>query len=236
MIFETSLVPAGAFMMGDDAGRPDERPAHEVFVDAFRIAVAPVTNAMYREFLDATGYASPPFWADARFNAPDQPAVGVTWHDAMACCAWLTELRGERWRLPTEAEREKAALGGLERARYPWGDDEGPEGGRFEQDAPCAVGLSGPNGYGLYDMAYNVHEWCSDWYDANYYAIAPRENPQGPATGVRRSARGGAWRHQVKINRCAARSSLDPTFTYNDFGFRLVCDVGSDAPLTSTAL
>jgi formylglycine-generating enzyme required for sulfatase activity len=225
MIIETSLIPAGAFVMGDDAGRPDERPAHEVHVDAFRIALTPVTNATYAEFLAATGHPAPPFWSDVRFNAPEQPAVGITWHDAMAFCAWFSFVRDERWRLPTEAEREKAALGGLGRVRYPWGDDEGPESGRFRQDAPCAVALSGPNGYGLFDMAYNVHEWCSDWYDARYYETVPRENPQGPEYGTRRSARGGAWRHQVKINRCAARSSLDPSFTYNDFGFRVVLDV-----------
>jgi formylglycine-generating enzyme required for sulfatase activity len=225
MIVETALIPGGAYVMGDDAGRPDERPAHEVHVDAFRIALTPVTNATYAKFLAAAGHTPPPFWSDARFNAPDQPAVGITWHDAMAFCAWLSSLGDGPCRLPTEAEREKAALGGLSRARYPWGDDEGPDGGRFHQDAPCAVGLSGPNGYGLYDMAYNVHEWCSDWYDARYYAQSPRENPAGPGHGTRRSARGGAWRHQVKINRCAARSSLDPAFTYNDFGFRVVLDL-----------
>jgi formylglycine-generating enzyme required for sulfatase activity len=224
MIVETKPVPAGAFIMGDRHGRPDEQPEHEVYTAAFRIGVTPVANVTYRAFLEATGRESPPFLDDHRFDAVDQPVVGVTWDDAMAFCAWLSTLHGGRWRLPTEAEREKAARGGLVAARYPWGDDGGPDGGRIAQDAPRGVGLSAPNGYGLFDMGYNVHEWCSDWYDAGYYATAPRDNPQGPECGIRRAARGGAWRHQVKISRCAARSSLDPTFKYNDFGFRVVLE------------
>jgi formylglycine-generating enzyme required for sulfatase activity len=226
LAIDTVLVPAGAFIMGDSGGRPDERPAHEVLVDAFRIARAPITNAEYGRFLAESGREAPPFMGDAKFNAADQPVVGVTWDDAAAFCAWLSALTGGRWRLPTEAEREKAARGGLAGAEYPCGGDGTLDGGGIAQDAPRAVGLSAPNGYGLYDMAYNVHEWCSDWYDAAYYAVSPAENPQGPATGRRRSARGGAWRHQVKTNRCAARSSLDPSFRYNDFGFRVVTDAG----------
>jgi formylglycine-generating enzyme required for sulfatase activity len=87
------------------------------------------------------------------------------------------------------------------------------------------VGLSVPNGYGLLDMGYNVHEWCSDWYDPGYYARSPLDDPRGPATGARRASRGGAWRHQIQVCRNAARSSLDPGFRYNDYGFRVVCAV-----------
>jgi formylglycine-generating enzyme required for sulfatase activity len=219
---DTALIPDGAFRMGDDAGRPDERPAHLVHVSAFRIALVPVANAEYARFLAATSHNEPRFWNDDRFNAADQPVVGVTWFDAVAYCAWLASETGEPWRLPTEAEREKAARGGVDGLDYPCPDEPGDDGGRFEQDRPSPVGLSNPNGYGLYDMAYNVHEWCSDWYDAAYYAVSPDADPPGPATGRRRTSRGGAWRHQVKLNRCAARSSLDPTFRYNDYGFRVV--------------
>ena len=215
----TVLIPAGEFVMGDDGGRPDERPAHRVYVSAFRMAVVPVTNAEYSAFV-ASGHAAPKFCADARFSAPEQPVVGVTWADAVAYCAWLSAT-GRAYRLPTEAEREKAARGGRAGLRYPWGDDEGADGGRFPQEAPWAVGRSEPNGYGLYDMAYNVHEWCSDWYGATYYAESPARDPQGPPAGTRRASRGGAWRHQVKFNRCAARSSLPPAFEYNDYGFRI---------------
>jgi sulfatase modifying factor 1 len=221
----TTPIPEGPFVMGDDDGRPDERPAHRVWVSVFRLALLPVTNRDYASFLAVTGHAPPRFWDDARFNAPEQPVVGVSWHDAVAYCEWLSSLTGHRYRLPTEAEREKAARGGLERAQFPWGDDPGADGGRFPQDAPRPAGLSAPNGYGLLDMAYNVHEWCSDWYGERYYASSPERDPQGPSEGRRRASRGGAWRHQIKISRCSARSSLDPTFQYNDYGFRVALSV-----------
>ncbi len=211
--------------MGDDAGRADERPAHRVWLSAVRLALLPVTNRQYAAFLAATGHEAPRFWDGQGFNAAGQPVVGVSWNDAVAYCEWLCVESDRRYRLPTEAEREKAARGGLDGTRYPWGDDPGEADGRFPQEAPRPAGLSAPNGYGLFDMAYNVHEWCSDWYDAGYYASSPERDPQGPPSGTRRASRGGAWRHQVKISRCAARSSLDPTFRYNDYGFRVALDV-----------
>jgi formylglycine-generating enzyme required for sulfatase activity len=210
--------------MGDDAGRADERPAHRVRLSAFRLALLPVTNGAYATFLRATAHDPPRFWDDPRFNAPAQPVVGVSWFDAVAYCDWLSQQTGRRWRLPTEAEREKASRGGVEGRAYPWGDAPGEANGRFAQDAPFAAGRSAPNGYGLLDTAYNVHEWCSDWYDAGYYRRSPERDPQGPSAGTRRASRGGAWRHQVKVCRCAARSSLDPAFRYNDYGFRLATD------------
>jgi formylglycine-generating enzyme required for sulfatase activity len=218
----TVLIPAGMFVMGDDHGRPDERPAHAVHVSAFRIAVTPVTNAQYQVFVSETSHEVPRFWTEARFNNADQPVVGINWHDAVAYCEWLSQATETHWRLPTEAEREKAARGGDDAD-----DIIAPGEGRFVQDAPRAVGLSAPNGYGLHDMTYNVHEWCADWYAARYYEVAPLADPVGPLAGQRRASRGGAWRHQVKISRCAARSSLDPTFRYNDYGFRVAGDADS---------
>ena len=220
----TALVRAGAFAMGSDDGLPNEQPVHTVELSAFRIALLPVTNREFASFLAATGHEPPRFWHDAAFNAPEQPVVGVTWFDAADYCRWLSESTGKTYRLPTEAEREKAARGGVDGVAYPWGDGPGPEDGRFAQEAPFVVGRSQANGYGLRDMGYNVHEWCSDWYGATYYRRSPSRDPQGPEEGTRRSARGGAWRHQVKVSRCAARSSLDPTFQYNDFGFRVVLE------------
>jgi formylglycine-generating enzyme required for sulfatase activity len=219
-------VPGGSFVMGDPAGRPDEQPPHEVTIAAFEAAAVPVTNRLYGQFLAATRHEPPRFWGDARFNAPDQPVTGVNWYDAVAYCHWLTEASGRIHRLPSEAEREKLSLGGLQ-ARYPWGDADPPfEGplarGTRGQDRPLPVGRMGPNGYGLYDTAYNVHEWCSDWYEPTYYASAPANDPRGPATGFRRASRGGAWRHEIKVTRCAARSSLNPQLRYNDYGLRAV--------------
>jgi len=237
------LIPAGVFTMGDAAARPDERPPHRVYVSAFEIAVLPVTNRDFAAFIEATGHEPPRFWDDAQFNTPRQPVVGVIWHDGVAYCEWMSGTTGRHYRLPTEAEREKASRGGREGAAYPWGDT--PEGGGvfsaetvlpaglthadtrdgiFAQAGPFDVGLSRPNLYGLLDIAYNIHEWCSDWYDPTYYAESPTHDPRGPMSGKRRVSRGGAWRHQVKICRNSARSSLVPEFRYNDYGFRLARD------------
>ena len=93
---------------------------------------------------------------------------------------------------------------------------------------PNAVARYAPNAFGLYDICDNVHEWCSDWYDPNYYAISPERNPRGPepqfGSGQRKASRGGSWRHHVKVSRCSARSSIPPDFHYADYGFRVACD------------
>src|SRR5690349_12458492 len=109
---ETVLIPEGPLTMGDDNARPDERPAHRVHHPALRIAVLPVTNDDYAPFLAATAPAPPRFWDDPAFNSPRQPVVGITWADAVAYCDWLSETTSRRFRVPTEAEWEKAARGG----------------------------------------------------------------------------------------------------------------------------
>lgn len=222
---ETVCIPAGPFIMGDDTERPDERPAHRVTLSAFRMAVLPVTNEEYAAFVAATGHELPRFWQDPAFSHPRQPVVGVSWYDAVAYCGWLSGVQGGQFRLPTEAEWEKAALGGVEGAKYPWGDEPfDGNGGRFPQDATWRVGAAPANGYGLIDIGFNVHEWCSDWYDPGYYAVSPEHDPQGPLTGQRRASRGGAWRHAVKVSRCSARSSIPPDYRYNDYGVRVVLE------------
>lgn len=221
---EKALIPGGSFTMGDDNGRPDERPAHRVTLEAFRLAVLPVTNEVYTPFLEATGHEPPRFWGDPAFNGGRQPVVGVSWFDAVAYCEWLSQHSGERYRLPTEAEWERAARGGTESV-YPWGDEPfDGEGGRFKQETTWEVGRAPPNPYGIVDIGFNVHEWCSDWYDADYYAHSPERDPKGPPSGERRTSRGGAWRHLVKVSRCSARSSIPPDYRYNDYGFRLAVD------------
>jgi sulfatase modifying factor 1 len=221
-------VTGGRFLMGDDGGRPDERPAHAVRVGPFWAAVAPVTNAEFDLFVASTGRAPARFRDDPRFSDPACPVVGVSWFMAVDYCEWLSRETGRRFRLPTEAEREFAARGGLEGADWPWGDED--PASKPELAEVCTLECTHvptplcANGYGLLCMADNVHEWCSDWYDAAYYAVSPAEDPRGPATGRRRASRGGAWRHQVKYNRCSARSSLDPSFEYNDYGFRVYAD------------
>ncbi|MGE0043613.1 MAG: formylglycine-generating enzyme family protein [Vicinamibacterales bacterium] len=217
-------IPAGTFLMGSDDGQADERPVHEVAVDAFRLAVHPVTNADYARFLADTGHEAPRDWAAMSARGGDRPAVGVSWHDAQAYCAWRGGVSGLACRLPTEAEWERAARGGVDGERYPWGDEVPgwlPAGGRGPLDAPWPVTLGPPNRFGLLGIAANVHEWCADWHDAGYYAACPDRNPQGPATGRRRASRGGSWRHAVTISRTAARSRIDPSFRYTDYGFRV---------------
>jgi sulfatase modifying factor 1 len=110
---------------------------------------------------------------------------------------------------------------------FPWGNDP-PQSRPFYQDrwktGPEPVGQSQPNSYGLFEMCENVHEWCSDWFDAGYYAISPERNPQGPEEGTRKASRGGSWRHHIKVSRCSARSSIPPEFQYADYGFRVICN------------
>ena len=217
---EMIVIPEGDFLMGSENGGGNEKPVHHVWVDAFVIAKYPVTNREYEIFMKMTGYPPPPFWGAPKFQHPDQPVVGPTWYDAVAYCNWLKELTGKAYRLPTEAEREKAARGGLEGHEYPWGDELPQDhlGGRNAPHFP--VGTDGPNGYGLCNMSEGVHEWCADWYDVSYYQISPDQNPKGPGHGSRRVARGGSWRHRIRFARCAARSSLGPEKQFSDFGFR----------------
>jgi formylglycine-generating enzyme required for sulfatase activity len=222
MVNAFSRIPEGWFLMGSDEGHDDERPVHRVWVDAFELAVWPVTRQEYDVFLQATGHVRPRDWS-TELTGPDLPVVGVSWVDCQAYCAWRAGA-GEAVRLPTEAEWERAARGGREGGRYPWGDaipNWIPEGGRGPLRAPWPVTLGEPNPFGLYGIAANVHEWCADWYAADYYAVSAERDPAGPPTGIRRVSRGGSWRHAVTISTCAARSRLDPSFRYTDYGFRL---------------
>ena len=219
-------IPASDFLMGSDRHGSNEKPVHCVWIDAFALSKYPVTRREYSLFTAATCHAPPIFWDEPQFQHPDQPVVGANWFDAVAYCEWLSTVTARCYRLPTEAEREKAARGGLEGAAYPWGAQlpADHQGGR---DAPLhCVGLDGPNGYGLYNMSAGVHEWCSDFYDKAYYTYSPDRNPSGPASGNRRVGRGGSWRHQICFSRCAARSSLAPDKQFSDFGFRCALTEG----------
>jgi sulfatase modifying factor 1 len=223
-----AAIPAGYFTMGCEQGRDEEKPVHRVWVDAFEMAVHQVRNRDYAAFLAATGSVAPPQWNDAHFDHPDQPVVSVSWFEAAAYCEWLSRECGSHYRLPAEAEWERAARGGTEGSLYVWGD-EAP-GVREEYlrrwggvvDGPRPVGEEPPNPFGVFDIGENVHEWCADWFDRNYYSVAAERNPSGPANGERRASRGGSWRHQIKVSRCAARSSIPPSFQYADYGFRLI--------------
>jgi len=179
---------------------------------AFFFGRTPVTNAQYAPFLAADRAAAPPWWTDPGFSAPDQPVVGITWHDAAAYGAWLSESEGGVWRLPSEAEWEHAASGGLDAPATSWGDTI-PEGevptGAIA--GPWPVGRGTPNGYGLCDIGTIVHEWCLDAHGS-----------------VRRASRGGSWRHAIRWSSPRAKSSLPPGYRYSDYGFRVLREAGSD--------
>lgn len=200
-------IPAGEFQMGSVDGDDDEKPTHRVYLDAFYIDVCEVTNEDYKRFMDATGHPAPQYWKDDRFNAPDQPAVGVSWYDAAAYCHWAGR------RLPTEAEWEKAARGGLTGKKFPWGDSIDPSKANYGKKVgrTTPVGTYPPNDYGLYDMAGNVWEWCMDEKDHVDYRVL----------------RGGCW-HNPEGDLRVAHSNGDLPTNKNDlFGFRTARAVGA---------
>ena len=221
------IIPAGEFLIGspEGEGSSDEHPQHVVFLDAFYIDKYEVTNAQYKHFMDEKGYKAPAYWNDPKYNAPTQPVVGISWNDANA----YAECAGAR--LPTEAEWEKAARGGLSGKKYPWGDTPYTHdnanyygtGGKDVGDGPAPVGSFAPNGYGLCDVVGNVWEWCADWYDYNYYANLPKSNPKGLSSGSYKVLCGSSWKyHAYDYLRTASRVNFNPANLSYDIGFRCV--------------
>jgi formylglycine-generating enzyme len=261
-------IPAGTFRMGTSGGPGYEAPVHEVELAAFFIDRTEVTVGAFAAFITATGYRTEAerfgwsgvfdpgkhAWAavnGATWRHPDgpdrppaadaEPVTQVSWNDAQAFAKWAGK------RLPTEAEWEYAARGGVDQAVYAWGHDLRP-GGRpvanwwqgtfpdhdtgedgFAGRAP--VGRFAPNGFDLVDVTGNVWEWCADWYDASYYARSPRVAPPGPDAGTERVLRGGSWlcsENFCSNYRPGARSQATPDSGLNNTGFRLVKDVGGN--------
>jgi iron(II)-dependent oxidoreductase len=220
-------IPGDWFLMGSTSGQDCERPIHRVWIDDFLLAATQVTNAEYERFVTATNSEAARFRHDQRLNQPPQPVTGVSWFDAERYCQWLGSQTGRDYRLPTEAEWERAARSDFEQVDFPWGNEPPqslPDYATRWQTGPEPVARYAANTFGLYNMCDNVHEWCGDWYDPDYYAISPERNPRGPAQGERKSSRGGSWRHHVKVARCSARSSIPPDFHYADYGFRVACN------------
>jgi formylglycine-generating enzyme required for sulfatase activity len=221
-------IPAGEFMMGSEGPPDNESPVHRVNLDAFWIDEHEVTVEQFQVFLEDIGYD-----ADPCGEGRDHPVACVTWFDAQAYCEWAGK------RLPTEAEWEKAARGGLEGKLYPWGNEEpvceeGVENGA--QYGLCdgrtvSVKTFSPNGYGLYDMAGNIWEWVADWYDSDYYQHSPTKNPQGPSEGWKnRVLRGGSWNLSSFTLRVSNRIAHNPYVFFDNIGFRCVrsADMGGE--------
>jgi formylglycine-generating enzyme required for sulfatase activity len=254
------LVPAGVFRMGDNAGDGEvrERPVHEVDLDAYYIGKFEITNGAWRQFRDDSDYDNPELWPEHRVVPKDQvpywtqatnhgggtpgsdtyPVLGVNWDSAVAYCNWLSRKTGRKYRLPTEAEWEKAARG-TDQRRYPWGNTIDRSYANFVGaqafDTGVPVGYydgsrrgnqqthDNASPYGAYDMAGNVMEWCHDWYSRDYYAVSPKKNPQGPADGAYRVVRGGTFFEEAFELRSTARSAAWPSFqAHRMVGFRAV--------------
>jgi len=263
-------IPAGKFMMGTSDAQiqemlrenpnwkrewfKDEKPVHEVYTDAFYMDEHEVTNAQYRKFVEATGHREPEGdsyvngknqlfkpWQDQNFNNPNQPVVCVSYEDAKAYAEWVGA------NLPTEAQWEKAARGGLVGKKFPWGDEFPPRElvGNFADEGAkkvfpngpiitgyddgyaytAPVGKFAPNSYGLYDMVGNVSEWCLDAYESDYYGRSLERNPVNnnfTNVNLRLVLRGGAWWDYDGFGklRCADRVCCGPAGVYPAFGFR----------------
>ena len=223
-------IPGGCFDMGDhfSEGAIDELPAHNVCISAFEMDVHEVTNAEYAECVAGGGctvpsntgsYSRATYYGDAAYD--DFPVISVDWYQASDYCAWTNK------RLPTEAEWEYAARGGLSGKRFPWGDTlSGTNANYWNSGDPwdndtSEVEYYAPNGYGLYDMAGNVWEWVNDWWQIDYYSVSPPNDPPGPPNGTSRGLRGGAWVHQLAYDlRVADRVFNNPGDTLNRIGFR----------------
>lgn len=241
------LIPAGEFLRGSTEAQIEEvlrldpslaikpfkfkaeQPVRQICLDAYYIDKYEVTVGQYRKFIKATGYPEPN-WETIRYFSPTDahPIIMVSWEDAMAYAEWAKKS------LPTEAQWEKAACGGLEGKMYPWGDNLSHDyanylgvGGRDQwEESTSPVGSFPPNGYGVYDMAGNVMEWVFDWYDPFYYQQSPKENPVNLTPSPFRILRGGAWCLADDDLRCAGRWMSDVVFRGGDReGFRCALNV-----------
>lgn len=250
--------------MGSDGGLPSESPVHTVELDAFLIDEHEVTVGEFAEFVKATNYrteAEKFGWSGvfdfetgewrrvdgANWRNPedrnltakdDEPVSQISWNDANEYAKWAGK------RLPTEAEFEFAARGGLDGKKYAWGDELRPNGkpvanwwqGKFPEKNTVEDGFLSrapvksfaPNGYGIYDMTGNVWEWTADWFDENYYENSPKKNPKGAANGEEKAIRGGSFlcaENHCSNYRVAGRSHSAPDSGLNNLGFRCVRDI-----------
>jgi len=233
LLTEMAIIPGGTHLRGSNHGARDEMPRHAINLPSFAIDIHPIMNEQFIRFLRAMGTEKDDLnndmirLRDSRIRKnggklsiepgySKHPVVGVTWYGAMAYAKWIGK------RLPTEAEWEVAAYGGLEGAQYPTGEEIERSQANFFNSDTTAVKSYPPNGYGLYDVAGNVYEWCMDWYGYLYYETSMQEpdNPQGPAQGVYRVLRGGCWKSLKEDMRCSHRHRNNPGVMNSTYGFR----------------
>jgi hypothetical protein len=209
-------VPPGEFLMGSEEGASWEKPVHRVAIPGFWIGERPVSNAQFRAFRPE--HHSP---AD---DADDAPVRAASWEDATAYCRWISEQTGSAYRLPSEAEWERAVRGGLEQKKYPWGDQlavpEDKVGDRAAWPAPPA------NAFGLL-IEHELWEWTADVYDRDYYQKSPQQDPKGPAEGEFRVLRGGSYPNDPNSMRCSNRGSARPKTLLPNVTFRVARDAAA---------
>ena len=250
------LIPAGLFTMGsaDPNSGKNERPVHPVYVDAFYIDKYEVTNDQYAGFLNAKGKHSE--WNRVWFDVGDKDArikyvdgryrVQIGYENHPACATWYGAIAYAVWvdkRLPTEAEWEKAARGGLGHQQYPWGNSIDASMANYGRNlgSTAPVGQYPANGYGLYDMIGNVWEWCLDEGDQDFYRRSPLENPIAGAPNITYMVenytsfsdlrnvivRGGSWTTRVWSTRVSRRVVSSPSSANGQNGFRCVREAES---------
>ncbi|MBI5831301.1 MAG: SUMF1/EgtB/PvdO family nonheme iron enzyme [Armatimonadetes bacterium] len=250
---EMVLVPAGVFVRGSDQGEPNQQPARDIWLDAFYIDVYPICNERYQgfvEFINATDDHRNCYPAEhlssvtrelnhtprmcahwvrgyngerhKRLGTPNQPVVTITWYDAYAYAGWAGKS------LPTEAQWEKAARGADGRL-FPWGERWDPTCLNAGLRANCTTAVDafpqGRSPYGVYDMLGNVWEWCIDRYDRRGYVNGSNRNPIGPASGLDRVCRGGAWNYIREYAAATVRHAFGPSEAYDFVGFRTVLSI-----------
>ncbi len=242
------LVPAGEFIRGSNKTSKIEKPERRIYLDGYMIGIYPITNNEFKSFIHDDGYHKkefwtpeglqwrdkeeiyePSFWNDRQWNGPNFPVVGISWYEAAAYANWLSKKTGMLYRLPTEAQWEKAARG-TDGREYPWGNKfdknlcNSYECG-LHRTSPVGIFPEGKSSYDCFDMAGNVWEWCADWYGSDYYKNSPHKNPIGPKSGTDRVLRGGGCRDVAENVRCADRVVSVPSYRSVSAGFRLCRDI-----------
>jgi formylglycine-generating enzyme required for sulfatase activity len=240
-------IPVGRFVMGsppNETGRLADEDHHEVEIaKPFAVGTHKVTVGQFRTFVKAKGYQTEGdkardrmTWQNPGFAQSDaHPVVCVSWQDAMAFCAWLSEQEAKSYSLPTEAEWEYTCRAGA-RTRHYFGDDgtKLTEYAWFKANAGSMthpVGQLRPNAWGLYDMHGNTWEWVADWYAWDYYKRSPAADPAGPDTGRNRVMRGGGYYDEAADCRSARRHGVNAPNTRNpNVGFRVVLRLPAAKP------
>jgi formylglycine-generating enzyme required for sulfatase activity len=222
-----TLIPGGGFLMGSDRTPGIASPTHPVSLDPFYMDIYEVTNKQYYDYCMETGHKLPEFWNMEIYKSglgfPDHPVIGVSHSDATAYAQWAGK------RLPTEAEWEYAARGGLNDISYYFGEKADHTQARYHdpeaEKGPVQIGSYSPNGYGLYDMSGNAWEWVSDWFGEAYYKESPEKNPAGPDRGTFKVFRGGGWHSGPGCITVHRRNALPEHWVDFAGGFRCVKDI-----------